>query len=138
MNQVKNWVLPPLLGGCLLTLAGCSMCCGPFDYSYPTYGGFFQRADRNAGRVGSVYSDPDHVVAGPSADSNLESIEENGMGLPGEDWVEDWEAGEEALPDPGFEVPEKPEGSGPIPDDSTTATGEGTILPVNFSNKNWR
>ncbi len=135
---MKNWFLKPLAGCCLLTMTGCAMCCGPFDYSYPTYGGFFQRADRNAGRVGSVFSDPDHVVSGPLADSNLEPIEEGGaMGLPEDVWMEDWEPGDEALPEPGLD-PKQRDRTGPVPDDSTTATGEGSILPVNFSNKNWR
>ena len=36
---------------------GCSMCCGPMDYAYPTYGGKWERADRFHGRVGSVFYD---------------------------------------------------------------------------------
>ena len=134
---MKQWVFQLSLGPVLMAMAGCSMCCGPFDYSYPTYGGFFQRADRDGGRVGSVFSDPDHVVSGPSADSNLDPIEGE-TGLPDEHWVEDWDSTDEALPDPGRDERGKPNRSGPIPDDSTTATGEGSILPVNFSNRNWR
>lgn len=37
-------------------LAGCAMCCSPFDYSYPTYGGKWQRVDREHGRVASVFT----------------------------------------------------------------------------------
>ncbi|QEG22395.1 hypothetical protein [Mariniblastus fucicola] len=50
---------------------GCSMCCGPFDYDYPTFGGKHLRADRAHGRVGSILSDPATMLSGPSADSNL-------------------------------------------------------------------
>jgi len=32
------------------------MCCSPFDHSYPTYGGKWQRTDREHGRVGSVFT----------------------------------------------------------------------------------
>lgn len=51
--------------------AGCNMCCGPFDYDYPTFGGKHMRADRAYGRVGSPFSDPMAFAAGPGADSNL-------------------------------------------------------------------
>ena len=37
---------------------GCSICCGPDDYNYGTYGGIHPRADMQHGRVGSVFSDP--------------------------------------------------------------------------------
>jgi len=47
------------------------MCCGPFDYDYPTFGGKHQRVDRAHGRVGSILSDPITSLQGPSADSNL-------------------------------------------------------------------
>jgi hypothetical protein len=40
----------------LALLAGCAMCCSPFDYAYPTYGGKWQRTDREHGRVGSLYT----------------------------------------------------------------------------------
>lgn len=63
---------------CYLTLAtsfgillGCSMCCGPFDDDYNVFGGPFQRANPQQGRVGSVLSDPLYAGYGPSADSNL-------------------------------------------------------------------
>ncbi len=54
-----------------LSFVGCSMCCGPFDFDYPTYGGIHQRSDPSYGRVGSVFSDPNAVASGPSSDSNL-------------------------------------------------------------------
>jgi len=50
---------------------GCSMCCGPYDFDYPTYGGIHHRSNPTFGRVGSPFSDPNTVVGGPSADSNL-------------------------------------------------------------------
>lgn len=40
----------------LAALAGCAMCCAPFDYAYPTYGGKWQRTDREHGRVGSLFT----------------------------------------------------------------------------------
>jgi len=46
------------------------MCCGPYDYHYPTFGGKHQRTDPTHGRVGSLFSDP-NTTLGPSADSNL-------------------------------------------------------------------
>ena len=52
-------------------LTGCSSCCGPYDYHYPTFGGKHQRVDPTNGRVGSVFSDP-NATFGPSSDSNLE------------------------------------------------------------------
>ena len=45
----------------IVTIAGtvgCSICCGPDDYNYGTYGGIHQRSDMQHGRVGSVFSDP--------------------------------------------------------------------------------
>lgn len=55
--KMKNWVLAALLG-ILTGTTGCSICCGPYDYDYPTFGGLKQRVDRRHGRVGSVFSDP--------------------------------------------------------------------------------
>ncbi len=52
-------------------LTGCAMCCGPFDYHYPTHGGRVQRADPEYGRVGSIFSDPYTAGSGPTADSNV-------------------------------------------------------------------
>ncbi len=50
---------------------GCSMCCGPYDFDYPTFGGKHERVDRAYGRVGSIFSDPNAGYYGESADSNL-------------------------------------------------------------------
>ena len=59
---------------------GCSMCCGPFDYDYPVYGGKFERVDSSYGRVGSIFSDPNAPDDGPSPDSNLEMQPAGGNG----------------------------------------------------------
>ena len=53
------------------TTFGCSMCCGPYDYDYPNFGGKHQRSNPSYGRVGSIFSDPNANSFGPSADSNL-------------------------------------------------------------------
>lgn len=55
----------------VLSQVGCSMCSGPFDYDYPSFGGKHPRANRSHGRVGSILSDPITTLTGPSADSNL-------------------------------------------------------------------
>jgi hypothetical protein len=48
------------------------MCCGPYDYHYPTMGGKHERVDPVYGRVGSILSDPLAPRAAQfSADSNL-------------------------------------------------------------------
>lgn len=60
----------------LFATVGCSMCCGPDDFNYPTYGGIHQRADPAWGRVGSIFSDPYASASGLSADSNLEPYPE--------------------------------------------------------------
>ena len=47
------------------------MCCGPYDFDYPTYGGLHHRSNPSFGRLGSPFSDPNFAGGGPSADSNL-------------------------------------------------------------------
>jgi len=68
---------------------GCSMCCGPYDFDYPTYGGIHHRANPSYGRLGSVFSDHNNGGGGPSADSNLkphpEPEIENDLGLDADD-----------------------------------------------------
>ncbi|MEM9941117.1 MAG: hypothetical protein AAF939_05970 [Planctomycetota bacterium] len=61
-----------------LSAVGCSMCCGPYDYDYPTFGGKHERVNANWGRVGSIFSDPLASISGPSADSNLKDPPEAG------------------------------------------------------------
>lgn len=56
------------LAACLLTLAclahsGCSLCCTPWDYAYPGYGGSTPRDNRFSGRVGSAF-DPAGATPG--------------------------------------------------------------------------
>lgn len=53
-----------------MLFAGCAICCGPYDYHYPTLGGAVQRADPVRGRVGSLFSDPG-PFSGPPADYNV-------------------------------------------------------------------
>lgn len=70
---MKPWIAYiAILTLALSTTFGCSMCCGPYDYDYPDYGGKHPRVDQSYGRVGSILSDPNANAFGPSADSNLE------------------------------------------------------------------
>ncbi len=72
-SRFSELVLRVLFGalGCTALLyTGCAMCCGPYDYHYPTHGGAIQRQDPVWGRVGSVFSDPG-PLGGPSSDYNL-------------------------------------------------------------------
>ncbi len=78
-------------------LTGCSMCCGPYDFHYPTFGGKHQRVDPAHGRVGSVFSDP-NVMIGPSSDSNLEphpAIEAPRVPADDDSDLEDMDSGED-------------------------------------------
>ena len=79
-----------IAGSLALLYTGCSMCAGPFDYDYPSFGGAVQRSNPTWGRVGSVYSDPG-PFGGPSSDSNLRP-HETGSGLPSDTF--------EAVPEP--------------------------------------
>lgn len=54
------------------------MCCGVYDYDYPTYGGLVPRTDRSYGRVGSVFSDP-NAPAGIAASVGVETMESGSM-----------------------------------------------------------
>lgn len=47
-----GWLLGLLL---VVASSGCSICCTPFDYAYPAYGGKWERTDRFHGRVGSAF-----------------------------------------------------------------------------------
>ena len=79
--------------------AGCSMCCGPYDFDYPTYGGIHQRANPSQGRVGSIFSDPLYVASGPSADSNLKDYAEPRKPLDESDLDDDIDRADEDLDD---------------------------------------
>ena len=124
---------------CTLTVfaTGCAICCGPYDYHYPTFGGSVQRADPTWGRVGSIYSDPG-PFGGPAADSNvlgkssssdqsggLEEIEDGDSSLPTPENMLRNNAGESELPEPatqGSDVLPPPNRNlnQPNPDDSTS------------------
>lgn len=79
------------------------MCCGPYDYHYPGFGGRIQRADPEYGRVGSVFSDPHMAGMGPLADSNI--VEPEPYKLP------DRERSTGDLPPPSDQPPSTPDGS---------------------------
>ena len=71
---MKRWIAYiAILTLTLGTTFGCSMCCGPYDYDYPTVGGKHQRVNPSYGRVGSIFSDPNAEAFGPGADSNLKA-----------------------------------------------------------------
>lgn len=53
---MKRLLSVMLLSSPIALLAGCAMCCSPYDYAYPTYGGKWQRVDRDHGRVGSIFT----------------------------------------------------------------------------------
>ena len=75
-NTPNHWtkiyfkVSSGLFGLVALFFGGCAMCCGPYDYHYPNFGGIVERSDPVWGRIGSVYSDPG-PYGGPSSDYNL-------------------------------------------------------------------
>ena len=78
-NRNSSFACRALLAGLAVTIismSGCSICCGPYDRDYPVYGGRFERTDPSHGRIGSVFSDP-YVVIGESADSNLTPHEQD-------------------------------------------------------------
>ena len=71
---MKNLILFVIAALICFSFTGCSICCGPFDYDYPDFGGKHERQDRRHGRVGSIFSDPLAPRAGgASADSNLQA-----------------------------------------------------------------
>ena len=71
MKNLISFVIAALI---CFSSTGCSICCGPFDYDYPDFGGKHERQDRRYGRVGSIFSDPLAPRAGgASADSNLQA-----------------------------------------------------------------
>lgn len=78
MNRTP-YQLAILLSGLLLG-SGCSMCCGVYDYDYPTYGGLIQRSDRSHGRVGSIFSDPNAPLGVPVAEGVEEVKDEESFG----------------------------------------------------------
>jgi hypothetical protein len=75
VSDMKPMYLQLGLACFVCSLMGCAMCCGPYDYDYPNFGGKHQRSDRSYGRVGSIFSDPMASPMGGSADSNLKAPE---------------------------------------------------------------
>ena len=53
---MKRLLFALLISASAMMASGCAMCCGTFDYDYPTYGGKWERGDRQWGRVGSNLS----------------------------------------------------------------------------------
>lgn len=51
----------------LTSSVGCSICCTPYDYAYPAYGGKWERTDRFHGRVGSAFEPAGPI---PASDAN--------------------------------------------------------------------
>ena len=103
----------------LAGFAGCSMCCGPYDYHYPTFGGRVQRADPEYGRVGSIFSDPYTAGTGLDADSNLKKLDSSNSNIP-ED-ITDPAINRETSPLP------RPQRDEPVPTDpnkGTSAAGD--------------
>jgi hypothetical protein len=65
---MKHQLLTCSLLALLAATTGCAMCGSPFDYTYSTYGGKWQRDDETSGRVGSLFE-----PAGPMPAGNGES-----------------------------------------------------------------
>lgn len=73
---MKNWIAFIAVVSVSLGSIGCTTCCSPHDYDYPTFGGKHPRVDPSYGRVGSIFSDPNATMSGPDADSNLTPMTE--------------------------------------------------------------
>ena len=86
---MKTWIIFIAVVTAAVSTTGCSMCCGPYDFDYPNFGGKHQRVDPAYGRVGSIFSDPNAGFGGPSADSNLEPHPEPRTNDPEEDFESD-------------------------------------------------
>lgn len=76
--MLRRFLLLATISSSLLSASGCSMCCGVYDYDYPTYGGLVPRADRSYGRVGSVFSDP-NASPGVAVAIGVEDVEAGSM-----------------------------------------------------------
>jgi hypothetical protein len=55
MDKIGRWAAVFLLSAGLVPLGGCRICADCEDLAYPAYGGAWQRTQRYAGRVGSVF-----------------------------------------------------------------------------------
>ena len=162
MSSTKS-ILVAVLATVGLISSGCSMCCGPYDYHYPVFGGKLQRANPEYGRVGSVFSDP-YVALGPSADSNLDPIPyEEPTSVDADDDIEDPTLDDfdpdlddfdsdidseldleqydpDIMPDPGPEtITPRETNPSPIPDDSNTEARRWRSRPLrNNQQQRWR
>ena len=50
-----------LLGACVATAPGCTICCQPYLDDYVAFGSSTPRVDMKRGRVGSPFSDPNLI-----------------------------------------------------------------------------
>ncbi|MCE3015829.1 MAG: hypothetical protein ACK56W_02310 [Pirellula sp.] len=50
-----------LLGACVATAPGCTICCQPYLDDYVAFGSSTPRVDMKHGRVGSPFSDPNLI-----------------------------------------------------------------------------
>ncbi len=100
---MTRWATTILLTMTMFGFVGCSMCCGPYDFDYPTYGGIHHRSNPSYGRLGSIFSDPNYAGGGPSADSNLkphpEPKIERDIGYDDDSLEDDLERADEDLDD---------------------------------------
>lgn len=100
---MKRWATTIILTMTMFSFIGCSMCCGPYDFDYPTYGGIHHRSNPSFGRLGSTFSDPNWAGGGPSADSNLkphpEAKMERDLGIDRDDSFDDLDRADEDLDD---------------------------------------
>ncbi len=82
--KTNSYILSTLgLAVALAATTGCSLCCGPDDFNYGTYGGLHPRADMQHGRVGSVFSDPSGTALNlvPYGEQPAEEGEQGGAGI---------------------------------------------------------
>lgn len=61
---MKHRLLMCSLLALLAAATGCAVCGSPFDYTYSTYGGKWQRDDETSGRVGSLFEPAGPVPPG--------------------------------------------------------------------------
>jgi hypothetical protein len=72
-RRIVTYSIGSWIAAILAAMTGCSMCCGPHDFDYPTFGGKYERMDRAYGRVGSILSDP-NAQFGVPADSAISGV----------------------------------------------------------------
>ena len=93
---MSRWKLLLIVMVCPLLWAGCSMCCGPYDYEYPMMDNAnYVRMDPEYGRVGSIFSDP-NVTLGPAPKTNAD--------IPPEEDTREDEFDDDVPDDPNFNL----------------------------------